>query len=642
MSKGIVPVLVCMMFAVGLVACSGGGSGSGAPSNDNYSISGTVTSSGTGLQGVTMTLSGASSATVTTDSSGNFSFSGLVNGSYSISAGKSGYIFNPASSAQSVNGSNITSVDFTATVNTNPTYTISGTVTLSGAGLSGVTMTLSGAVAGSVSTDASGNYAFAGLANGSYTITPGKTGYAFTPTSSAKTVNGANIASVSFTAAVTSNAATITKLYPLNVDGYTVFAMKSDGSVWALGDNSNGKLGDGTENYVNSFKQVLTGVAEIYPGYYQSWAVKTDGSLWATGENGLAWSQILTGITNLYPLNVDGYTLFAMKSDGSVWALGDNSNGRLGDGTENYVNSFKQVLTGVAEIYPGYYQSWAVKTDGSLWATGENGLAWSQILTGITNLYPLNVDGYTLFAMKSDGSVWALGDNSNGRLGDGTENYVNSFKQVLTGVAEIYPGYYQSWAVKTDGSLWATGENGLAWSQILTGITNLYPLNVDGYTLFAMKSDGSVWALGDNSNGRLGDGTENYVNTFKQVLTGVAEIYPGYYQSWAVKTDGSLWATGENGLAWGQILTGITKLYPLNVDGYTLFAMKSDGSVWALGDNSNGRLGDGTENYVNTFKQVLTGVAEIYPGYYQSWAVKTDGSLWATGENGLAWSQILN
>ena len=55
---------------------------------------------------------------------------------------------------------------------------ISGTVT--GAG-TGVTLTLSGASNISTSTDASGNYAFGGLANGTYTVTPSKAGFVFTP-----------------------------------------------------------------------------------------------------------------------------------------------------------------------------------------------------------------------------------------------------------------------------------------------------------------------------------------------------------------------------------------------------------------------------------------------------------------------------
>jgi inhibitor of cysteine peptidase len=176
-----------------------GGSGGGNASAISYSLSGSMTSGSTGLPGVTMTLSGAGAATATTDASGNYTFSGLANGIYTITPSKTGYTFTPASSLQTVSGANISGVNFTA-VTAAPTFSISGTVTSGSTGLAGVTMTLSGAGTALVTTDASGNYTFAGLGNGSYTITPSKAGYTFTPTSSQQAVSGANISGVNITA----------------------------------------------------------------------------------------------------------------------------------------------------------------------------------------------------------------------------------------------------------------------------------------------------------------------------------------------------------------------------------------------------------------------------------------------------------
>lgn len=90
------------------------------------------------------------------------------------------------------------------------TYIISGQVTSTGSGLSGVTMTLSGASSATAITDAGGNYTLTGLDNGSYTITPGRTGYTFSPTSSPQTVSGANITAVNFTATSTLSAQIVT------------------------------------------------------------------------------------------------------------------------------------------------------------------------------------------------------------------------------------------------------------------------------------------------------------------------------------------------------------------------------------------------------------------------------------------------
>lgn len=186
-----------------LTYCGGGGGGGygGGGGTIYYSISGKVTSGGTGLAGVTMTLGGAGSTTTTTDASGNYTFANLANGSYTVTPGLTGFTFTPTSSAETVSGANIASVDFTAAAVVGATFSISGTVTSGGTGLAGVTMTLSGAGSGTTTTDASGNYTFSSLANGSYTITPGLTGFTFTPTSSPQTVSSADITGVTFTAA---------------------------------------------------------------------------------------------------------------------------------------------------------------------------------------------------------------------------------------------------------------------------------------------------------------------------------------------------------------------------------------------------------------------------------------------------------
>ena len=85
-----------------------------------------------------------------------------------------------------------------------PSYGISGQVTLSGAGQSGVTVSLSGSQGGSIATNSSGSYSFTGLpAGGSYTVTPSLSGYSFSPPS--QTFNNLSAAqTVNFTATATS------------------------------------------------------------------------------------------------------------------------------------------------------------------------------------------------------------------------------------------------------------------------------------------------------------------------------------------------------------------------------------------------------------------------------------------------------
>ena len=82
-------------------------------------------------------------------------------------------------------------------------YSISGTV--SGAVVSGVTINLTGTSSASTSTDGSGNYTFTGLANGSYTVTPSKSGYTFAPTSTAAVISSANATGINFTGTTVSS-----------------------------------------------------------------------------------------------------------------------------------------------------------------------------------------------------------------------------------------------------------------------------------------------------------------------------------------------------------------------------------------------------------------------------------------------------
>jgi hypothetical protein len=58
---------------------------------------------------------------------------------------------------------------------------------------------LSGPASGTTTADASGNFTFTGLANGTYTVTPSKTGFVFTPTSQSVPINGANVGGINFT-----------------------------------------------------------------------------------------------------------------------------------------------------------------------------------------------------------------------------------------------------------------------------------------------------------------------------------------------------------------------------------------------------------------------------------------------------------
>jgi hypothetical protein len=73
---------------------------------------------------VTIKLSGTSSATATTNSSGSYSFTGLLNGSYTVAPNMVGYTFSPMNITLSVSSANVTGQNFTGTATTASTVPI--------------------------------------------------------------------------------------------------------------------------------------------------------------------------------------------------------------------------------------------------------------------------------------------------------------------------------------------------------------------------------------------------------------------------------------------------------------------------------------------------------------------------------------
>ncbi len=162
-----------------------------------FSISGTI--SGSGGNGATVTLSGGASTATTANASGAYTFSGLANGTYTVTPSHAGFTFNPASQNATIAQANVTGLNFAATAQAAPKFSISGTI--GGAGGNGASVTLSGAGSATTTANASGAYTFSGLANGTYTVTPSDAGFTFSPGSQNATVLGANVTGINFTAA---------------------------------------------------------------------------------------------------------------------------------------------------------------------------------------------------------------------------------------------------------------------------------------------------------------------------------------------------------------------------------------------------------------------------------------------------------
>jgi alpha-tubulin suppressor-like RCC1 family protein len=166
----------------------------------------------------------------------------------------------------------------------------------------------------------------------------------------------------------------------------TSFTVKTDGTLWAWGYNTNGQLGLNDIARRSSPVQVgaLSTWAQVSASaQQQTLAIRTNGTLWAWGENtngGLGLNDIANrsspvqvgALSNWAQVSAGSSFSLAVKTDGTLWAWGLNFAGQLG--LNNVADRSSPVQVGAlstwAQVSASSSFSLAVKTDGTLWAWG--------------------------------------------------------------------------------------------------------------------------------------------------------------------------------------------------------------------------------------------------------------------------------
>lgn len=279
--------------------------------------------------------------------------------------------------------------------------------------------------------------------------------------------------------------------------------LKNDGTVWATGDNTYGQLGlNSLETQTLILTQMATDISfvgtAVAAGEQHSLVLKSDGTVWATGDNskgqlGLDSLETQTLVLTKMTLNNSDVTAIAagdqhsliLKSDGTVWATGNNGKGQLGlDSSETQTLVLTKMTlnnSDITAIAAGDQHSIALKSDGNVWATGDNafgqlGLNSSEtqtlVLTEMTlnngNVNAIAAGGSQLInaahslVLKNDGTVYATGDNTYGQLGIGSTSNQQALTQMTlnnANITAITAGMSHSVVLKSDGTVWTTGNN---------------------------------------------------------------------------------------------------------------------------------------------------------------------------------------
>jgi alpha-tubulin suppressor-like RCC1 family protein len=354
------------------------------------------------------------------------------------------------------------------------------------------------------------------------------------------------------------------KVVALGGGFYDTYAVMSDGTVYAWGDNSYDQLGNGDASVCNSQVPLrVIGIAnaiDVKGGYRTACALLRDGtvSCWGYNLSGVLGTDPNLTLTSPTPIPVAGLsgvtaisvaetTACALKSDGSVSCWGSNVDGELGSAVSTSCDGSGDPCT---------YTPTPVK-----------GLAGK--VTAISSGADAEL-GDTTCALLANGSVQCWGYNGEGELGDGntalTAPYGTATPMTVTGLSNVTALEVHdvgTCALISGGTVKCWGSNGAG--QLGNGNTSPSPtpVSVKGLSdaialssgawpvvVCAIRSSGAVVCWGNGQNGELGNGKSEVNSSTPVAVSGVTSASAaagGAYHMCILLTTGDVVCSGYDG-----------------------------------------------------------------------------------------------
>jgi alpha-tubulin suppressor-like RCC1 family protein len=278
--------------------------------------------------------------------------------------------------------------------------------------------------------------------------------------------------------------------------------VRTNGTLWAWGFNGNGRLGDDSINTSRSSPVSVVGGFTDWisasAGNSHSLGLRSNGTLWAWGNNlngrlgdntitsRLSPVSVVGGFTDWIEASAGGDHSLGVRANGTLWAWGSNLNGRLGDDSITSRSSPVSVVGGFIDwisASAGNSHSLGLRANGTLWAWGNNGNGRLgdntitsrnspvSVVGGFTDWISASAGGAHSLGVRANGTLWAWGFNGEGRLGD----------DIIT--------------------------SRLSPVSVVGGFTDWIEASAGGDHSLGVRANGTVWAWGLNTNGRLGDNT---------------------------------------------------------------------------------------------------------------------------------------
>ena len=264
---------------------------------------------------------------------------------------------------------------------------------------------------------------------------------------------------------------TIAERETLSAGLWHTVALKSDGTVTAVGNNKHGQC----EVFTWDWRDTVA----VSAGFFHTIGMKADGTVIATGENDDGQCDVFDW-ADIVAISAGRTHTVGLKADGTVVAVGDDKDGRcdVSDWTD------------IVAISAGAYYTVGLKADGTVLAVGDNTYGqcdvtdWTGIVaicTGVANTVGLKADGTVVVAYDYNDDLCDLSD--------------------WTSVAAISAGLRYAVGLKADGTAVAAGNNDDGQCNVF-GWTDIIAISAGYDYAIGLKADGTVVAVGNNEYGQ--------------------------------------------------------------------------------------------------------------------------------------------
>ena len=218
----------------------------------------------------------------------------------------------------------------------------------------------------------------------------------------------------------------------VSAEGMHTVGLKKDGTVVAVGDNSNGQCN------VNNWKDIVA----VSAGGKHTVGLKKDGTVVAVGGTIYDYGQCnVEKWEDIVAISAGERHTVGLKKDGTVVAVGNNQYGKCND-----VKNWKDIVA----VSAGGEHTVGLKKDGTVVAVGGTIYDYGQCnVNNWKDIVAVSAGERHTVGLKKDGTVVAVGSNEYGQCN------VKNWEDIVS----VSAGREHTVGLKKDGTVVAVGSN---------------------------------------------------------------------------------------------------------------------------------------------------------------------------------------